>query len=150
MADRAKLHPLLKTLREELHKKFITDTFEVFGHKYTMRTLNEDDEVWSDQFVKTLAPMSLMTGRRIPHLAASITQIDGIHVNTLFEYPDDMPDSEKKRLNDSAENKKYWLYSQMMIFLLEDANREVVTALYEKFAGLRDRTEAAAKEIPKS
>jgi hypothetical protein len=145
-----KRHSVLQDLFTDLSKGNITDTFEVFGRKFTMHTLNEDEETWADTFIRTNTTAALISSRRAPRLAASISAIDNIPVSELFQYPDDMPMDLRKEIESNPIQKAFWIREQLLKYLNEVGNRSFIIDLYSKYEELIDRREAGLKEIPKS
>jgi hypothetical protein len=151
MSDfKAKRSKILDDLKQELSKGFIQKEFTIGTHKFLMRTLTEDDEVWADSFVRTTSSVSIISSRRSPRLAASIKAIDGVSVNELFLYPDDMPAETRKNLDDNPVQKRYWLYSQVLYFLSDDTNRDFINSLWTSFESLDEDRVKASKELPNS
>lgn len=151
MSDyRAKRSSVLDNLKKDIFKGYIDKIVEINGHKFKLHTLNEDDEVWADAYVRTSTALSMVTSRKAPRLAASIMEIDGVSANNLFEYPDDMPIEAKKSLDENPIQKRYWIYDQMLYFLLEESNRPFINELWSKFEELEKAREEALKELPKS
>lgn len=147
---RAKRSSVLENLKKDISKGFIDLTAMVNGHKFKLRTLNEDDEVWADSFARTSTAVSMITSRRAPRLAASIMSIDDVVASDLFLYPEGMSKEEKKAMDDNPITKKYWIYDQMLYFLLEESNRPFINDLWSKFEELEKSRDEALKELPKS
>lgn len=145
---RAKKNKLLEIIKSELKKGFIDTEVTVGGHKYRLRTLSEDDEVWADSFVRASTPLAMVTSRKAPRLAASISHIDDTPVAQLFEYPDDMSSEMKKGLDENPIQKRYWIYTEMLYFLSEDANRVFINDLWTAFESLEKQRDEATKQIP--
>ncbi len=151
MADyKAKRNPVLENLRKDLAKGHLEETVEVGGHKYRLATLTEDEENWADTYTRTNSAASMFSSRRAPRLAGSIKEIDGLLTSDLFLYPDDMPEVLKKRLEENPIEKRYWVRGQLLMFLLEDGNRNYITKLYETLTKLDEARDEAVKEIPKA
>ena len=155
MADKvkAKLHAALSRFKEEVKKGFIEKTVEISGTKFTLHTLNEDEEVWADTYTRPTSPMSYLSSRRAPRLSVAIKAVNDVPVAELFTAPDDLSDDEKEKLKDSS-TKRYWLYLQLMAFLAEDVPSSVVEKLYAEYETLlkeRDESlDAAIKQSPNS
>lgn len=150
MADyKAKRHNVLDNLKKELLRGFVSKTFDVDGHKYELSTLNEDEETWADSLVRPVNMMSTVTSRKAPRLAAALRSIDGVTVEQLFQYPDDMPRDIKNALDDNPIQRKFWVRDQVLYFLAEDAPRQYVTTLFEKLNELEKERDEVLKNVPK-
>lgn len=147
---KAKKHPVLQALKQELAKGFIEDEFTISNHKFKLHTLNEDEETWSDSFVRPVSLTAAISSRKAPRLACSISALDGVPVDQLFQYPDDMKEDERKAMDENAVAKRYWVRDQMLYFLAEESFRPFINELAEKFNELEKRREEALKAIPKS
>lgn len=145
---RAKRSAKLELLKEELKKGFIEEEFEVGGHKWRLRTLTEDDECWADTYLRTMSTAAILSSRKAPRLAVSIVSLDGELTKDMFGIPDDMPAEAKKDLQDNPVRFKYWLYDQMLYFLLEEGNRSFVNGLWEKYEALTTKREESAPAVP--
>lgn len=151
MADfRAKRGKILETLKAELKRGFIEKEVTVSGHKFKLKTLSEDDEVWADSFMRTLSTASILSSRKAPRLAASIQSIDDTAAAALFEYPDDMSADSKKGMEDNPIQKRYWTYTQMLYFLSEESNRLFINELWAAYEALETEQLEATKQIPNS
>jgi len=149
MSDiRAKKTKVLETLRSELTRGFIETDVNILGHKFKLRTLNEDDEVWADTFLRTNSAAAMVSSRKAPRLAAAIVSIDDVSSPNLFEYPDSITQEEKKTLEDNPIQKKYWVHTQMLLFLSEDGNRDFINALWEPYSKMEEQRAEAIKQIP--
>ena len=147
---RAKRHPALEALRKDLAKGLLEEEVSVNGHKFKITTLNEDEETWADAYMRTGSPAAMLSSRRAPRLAAAIKAINGISVEELFNFPDDMPKVLKDRLNDNAIEKKFWIRDQVLMFLAEDGNRPFISELYSGLTRLDEKRDEAIKAIPNS
>jgi hypothetical protein len=145
---KAKRHAVLEALKTDLSRGFLEKTVTVNKFKFVLSTLNEDDEVWADSFVRTSSTMSIVTSVRVPRLACSIKSVNEIPADKLFEYPEDMPKEVQQELDKSDVRKKYWVHTQMMLFLSESGIRPFVNDLYKEYETLESQRNEALKEIP--
>ncbi len=145
---RAKRHSVLETLRKDLAKGFISKEVLLGDYTFVLHTLNEDDEIYCDQYVRTISPLSLATSRKTPRLAASIRSINNIATGDLFGYPDDMPLEVRNEIDKDPIRKKYWTYDQMQVFLAEDCVRPFINRLYEEYEELEKKRDEAIGELP--
>lgn len=149
MADVAKKHKVLQDLKREVQIGFIDQEFVVRGRKFKLKTLNEEEETWSDQFVQTGGtPYAMIVSSRSPKLAVSITHIDDVPVSDLFEYPEEWSKEQRADLDTNPLRKKFWLRTQMMQFLANDLDREFILELFKAFKELDDRRSEVIKQVP--
>lgn len=145
---RAKRHQVLTDLKVELHKGYIEDEIELSGHKFKLKTLSEEEELWTDTYTIGSTAMAIMSSMRLPKLAVAIVSIDDLPVSKLFDFPDDMEEKVKKGIVEDEVRMKYWLRDQMMMYLSEDTVRPFVSKLWEKFAEMDKRRADAMAAIP--
>jgi hypothetical protein len=150
MDYRAKRSNVLNAIKQEISKGFIERDYEVNGHKYKLRTLNEDDEVWADSYMRITTPAAILSSRKAPRLAVAIVSIDGESKEQLFALPDDMPKEDRDALKDNQVQYKYWLNGQMLYFLSEEGNRPYINDLWDKYNELEKEREEAIKKLPNS
>jgi len=146
----ARRNPVLDNLRKDLAQGCLDETVVIRGHKYKLTTLTEDEETWADTYTRANSPASMYSSRRAPRLAASIKELDGVSSQDLFLFPEDMPESVKKRLIDNPIEKRYWIRDQLLMFLLEDGNRPFINELYDVLNRLDNKRDEVIKELPKS
>lgn len=149
MDYRAKKHAVLEGLKKDLSKGFIEEEVEIRGHKFKMHTLNEEEEGWCDAFVNMSTPSSMISSRRGPRVATSITAVDGVSLSELFSYSDDMTEEQKKNLDKDPVQKNYWYRSQMLYYLMEAAHRPFISDLAEALSKMESRVTEVVKELPK-
>lgn len=148
MAENSKKHKVLQDLKREIQIGFIDQDFEVKGHKFKIKTLNEEEETWSDQFIQASGTTySMIVSARAPKLAVAITHVDGVPVSELFDYPDEWTVEQKRELDANPLRKKFWLRTQMMTFL-QDLDRDTTVELFKAFKTLDDRRAEVIKQIP--
>lgn len=150
MEYKAKRGSILAKLKEDLTKGYRETTVNVYGRDFTLKTLNEDEEIWADQYTRPVNTMSMISSRKAPRLAAAIKAIDGNDVGTLFEYPDSLPEQRRKDLDENIVMRRYWVREQMLLFLSEDSSRKFINRLYEEFEKIEVASVEAIKEIPNS
>jgi hypothetical protein len=146
-----KIHPLLSTISQELSCGFISDTFDVAGHKWTMQTPGEQEEIWINKFASDNGLVTYITSTRAARLAAVIKSIDGIPIESMFAYPDDMQQTEKDTLNRNPVEKMYWVLGQFLKFLTTGNHfpPPVLDALFNKWQELSTkRTSALEAKLP--
>ena len=112
-----KRNKLLNDINKQLGGLELETVYEFNDHKYRLKSLTNDEEIWSDTYANLGSEISAFTSLRSPRLAAAISHIDDIPVDDLFEFPDEMSEAEKKVHTGSKYNKRYWIMSQMLLFL---------------------------------
>lgn len=140
---RARLHPKLQKFIAEVKRGFIEKSYVVEGMTFKLRTPNDDAETWADAYIKQGTVLSYVSSRRSPRLACAISELDGVPTEQLFEKPEGMKDDDWKALNGNADQKRYWLWSQMLVMLASDIPPPVVLKMYIKYEELieeRDKT----------
>ena len=147
---KAKRSSVMDNLFKELRRGFLEKEVECYGHKFVLRTPTEDDSVWIDGFIRISTPAAMISSERAPSLAAAIKSMDGIPLDQLFLYPDDMSETVRKGMEANEMSKRYWLYSQMMYFFIEDTNRPFVDALWAHYRQLLNERDEAINSIPKA
>lgn len=150
MEYKAKRSHVLDSLKKDLMKGYRESTVDIYGRSFVLKTLNEDEEIWADGYVRATSTLSIISSRKAPRLAASIKSIDNCDVATLFDYPDSMTDAKRKELDSNIILRRYWVREQMLLFLSEDSSRKFVNKLYEAFEELEKQAAEAIKEIPNS
>jgi hypothetical protein len=148
---KAKRHKLLLDLTSEIKKGFIEDVVEVYGRKFKLATLTEEEENWADNYVISSTAAGLLSSMRVPRLACAIKEIDGIPVEDLFEFPEPQDEAQEKEfeaIKSSEVKMKYWIRGQMMLWLAEDTNRPFILKLWDGFMKLDKRREEVVSSIP--
>lgn len=144
---RARLHPKLQKFLSDVKRGFLEKTYEVGGLSFKLRTPNDDAETWADTFIKQSTVLSYVSSRRSPRLACAIVEIDGTPVDKMFEKPEGMKDDDWDRLNSQPEQKRYWLWGQMLVLLSSDIPPPVVTKLYTSYEDLIQERDNALKDV---
>lgn len=146
MDYKSKRNKILEDLKADLLKGRREREVSVLGRKFKLHTLNEDEESWADTYIRPTSTMALLSTKKAPTLAASILEIDGQPIGSLFDYPEDMPKEVKSALDASQLQRTYWVREQMLMFLAEDSNRKFINTLYDAYEEmLRERDEAMEK-----
>lgn len=146
---KAKRHSILDNLKSELLRGFLKREYMVANHKFSLSTLNDEEETWADAYMRPTNMMATISSRKAPRLACAIKAIDDVDVERLFTYPDDMPKDIKASMEDNPIQKKFWIRDQVFNFLSEETNRSFVNELFEKFNELEKERDGVIKELPK-
>lgn len=139
---KARRHPALQQFFEEVRKGFIEIEATVAGFKFVLRTLNDDEESWSDGFIRPASPIAYVSSRKDPRLACAVKSVNGIPLDQLFTLDDSATQEEKDRLKDPVA-KMVWLRLQMMLFLAQEVPPPVTDFLYKKYEELTKQREQA-------
>ena len=147
-APRAKEHPLLKQLTGELRGCAMSETFDVAGHKYTLRSLSPLEESWADGHVDGQNLYQAGRNRRAPYVAAALEAIDGVNVRELFALPETgiEPAVREVYLNNDMFLTD-WRRGQVLRFVAEDLQPEVLMQLWNSYLELAGRREEALEKL---
>jgi hypothetical protein len=146
----AKRHELLDKFFEEVKKGFVSSSVTIYGYTFNLQLGDEDADVWADNFIKPNSPVSFVSSRRTPRLATAITSVvlngQTITLSDLFKY-DNLTSDQKKLLDDNQDQKKYWLWGQMLTYLLK-LPTPIIERLYKAYDELiTQRTDALNEAI---
>lgn len=149
---------ILNDFFNEVKRGFITSRVEnLYGFTFEFELGDEDAEVWTDNYIRPNTPFALISSRRAPRLATSIRAIgkdksEPVKIAELFLYPDTMDADQRKELDSNPTQKKYWLWMQLLAFLLTLPS-PVMERLYKEYDALAARQKQALEEAivnPKS
>lgn len=150
---------ILKSFREFYEQGFIEREFEVFGKRWKMRSLNDEEVVWRDKFVPLGLGSDIISAKKVPTLAIAIREIDGVPVSELFK------DVVNKRENGSEESSVTEKLARELLNLEEDrkfifANElrkylsklpaKVINQLYLSYTQIEAEEEKVLVELGKS
>ena len=144
-------HKLLQDLSQELTRGFIEQSYDVWGRKWTLRTLNDGEESWSDKFVVVGSTTAMLSSRRAAKLAASIQAINDVPLDQLFVLPEDTEDERMIRsfIVSDPVRRRFWLAEKMYEFLEEQPD-ELVKDLYAKYGELLDQRKKVLDDLKNS
>ena len=142
-------HKVLADIETQTRGTEISDVIEVAGHKYLMSTLTADEEIWADSYTNASNPVVIITSMKIPILSASIKAIDDVKIEELFEFPKDIVEFDKQFHSQSQFHKRYWLMSQMMLWL-GPRPPSMISELWKFYVGLVERRDKSWDELKKS
>lgn len=109
----SKKHKLLADLESEVDRGFIEETVEHSGHKYTLRTLNDGESNWKNQFVDIMgSAANMLSSQKAPTLAISVRAVDGVSVTDMFR--PDKPEGEENK--EDREWREYLSWETMRPF----------------------------------
>lgn len=135
-----KINPLDK-LHELIERGHIQETIEFNGSTYRVRSLNDEEYCWRDQFVNyAQGALSIFMAQRAPTLAIAITHIDGVPVASI---PDLQLNEEESRLRDqTGGGDTKFVAAHKLLKLLSTLPRDYVEGLYDLYF---ERVEKVAK-----
>jgi hypothetical protein len=146
---------VLKDLESVLQKSYVEEIVEVGGFKFTLRTLTEDEEIWSDSHMKmdTKNPMLISTSKRDARLAAAIKAVNGVPVESMFKFKEnadkDYNTFKNETLADPIRHRN-WVMAQMLWFLAANGFRNFIAELGDHYYRLAERQDEVLKKSPKS
>jgi hypothetical protein len=128
---------LLMDLETQLAGSFLSETFEVQGFKFDMRTLDEGEFSWSMSKVSGDSienAVALAMEVRLPTLAIGIRSINGNSIISMYEdewksIPQEMRDRYILRYLDEMEAKKFFS-AEMFISWLSKQPPNFIKSLY--------------------
>lgn len=155
------MHKVLQDLTSDLSKGFIEDTEEIIGRKWTLRTLNEGEEVWRDSNSQTMVGLGMVSSRRLTTLAVAIRKIDGVPVEEVFADEIQAPLATKEGnlenqlvssfMGGYADSLKFRVAELVKNFLSEKcAHPELLVELFRFYNSLEERRKDVFEELKKS
>jgi len=142
-------HKVLGDIEVQTRGTEITDVFEVAGHRYLMSTLTADEETWADGYTNASNPVVILSSMKLPILAASIRSIDDIHVDRLFEFPENKVEFDKQFHSQDQYHKRYWQMSQMLLWL-GPRSPILISDLWRFYVSLIERRDKSWDNLKKS
>lgn len=129
----------------------ISETFGVFGHKWKMALLNEEESNWRMSHVVMSNKLSAVASFRLPTLAIGIREIDDIPVVDFFaeDWEAMSADVRNELMSMNPYSKKYFVAEHLMQFLAARFP-EGVAELWEKWQMLENRRLEAIATLKKS
>lgn len=141
---------ILFDLAEELDGNVIEDDFEVFGKKWTLRLLNEEESNWRNANLIVASRLTALSSLRLPTLAIGIRKIDDVPVYDFFaEEWMTLSDDERRELeNMNKYSKKYFVAEKLMEFLSQRLP-DAIDLLWNNWQELETRREKAQEMLKK-
>lgn len=146
---------ILDDLASELDKGFIEDTFDICGHKWAMRTLQDHERSWSAGYTRTQSMNSMLVSMRAPMLAIGIRSIDGLPIPKFFQsqWEDESKDiTEAARRVLESQNPymmQYWFAERLFVWLSQRPP-SFVEKLWEAWLSLEKKREDSEAAMGKS
>lgn len=146
---------ILDDLASELDQGFLEDTFEVAGHQWTMRLLQDHERNWANGFIRNTSINSMVTSVRAPTLAIGIRSIDGIPIATFFQKQFEAENEElhalARQMIEQANpyTRQYW-FAERMFQWLSLRPPTFVEKLWAKWLSLEERRDKAEESMGKS
>ncbi len=145
----AQRHKIISDITQQLKGIELGESIEIGGHEYYLTTISSDEKGWTDQFISTASDVAFISSQRSPKLAASIKRIDGIHVDDLFKFPDDMNKEARTYHSDTSYRKRYWVMAQVLLWLGE-MPEELLSDLWNVYVSLSKKQSTAWADLKKS
>jgi hypothetical protein len=152
---RAAALSILDDLATELDKGFLEANFDIAGHQWTMRLLQDHERNWANGFVRNTSLNAMLTSVRAPVLAIGIRAIDGVPIPTFFQKQWEAESAEMetlaKQMLDAANPyvKQYWFAERLFVWLSQRPPN-FVEQLWSKWTELESRREKAEDAMGKS
>jgi hypothetical protein len=133
---KAKRHPLLGDITQSLHGSSPSVEPTIFGHKYKLEVLRPEGEDWVTEQAEggSLASFALSTQK--PRIAAAIIAIDDVPLEALFTLPDELTGDAREELVSNPTRMRRWRREQMLAYLKEESDQQVVTQLHNAYVTL--------------
>lgn len=131
----------------------LTDTFELFGVKYAIRTLEPHEETWVTNHISGNTPLQVGRNQMAPYAAACLTAIEGANDNMVpieshFQLPDDIDPEMKRLLENNPDMLNDWRRREVLAWLLE-TQQELIRPIWAKYAALTEKkAEVMEKTVP--
>jgi len=144
---KAKRHPVLDDIKNELTGCHVHDIFEVSGRKYELRTLTPLEESWADGFVDGQNFYQTGRNRRAPYVAAALVSIDGVAMTELFVFP---TDEASEGMNELMKDKAFadgWRRREALDWLTQSSQPSVLDELWACYLELSERRNKALETV---
>ena len=142
----------VKSLDSLFKQGFVEKEFEFADHKWKMRTLNDLEKVWVDQYVDLNAPISFLSARRVPTLAIAIKTIDGKSIADIFGTKRKKPLTDnfgEAMLRDPFRNEDSFLAANNLREFLDKQPTPIIDRLYYFFTTLENDSNTVLKKVLK-
>lgn len=151
MNDKAKRHQILRDMAAEMNGRHIQKDVVVEKWTFTVRTIKpvESDWVMAKAENSYGDPAKLMMFQVRPLIAASLVAINGVSVEQLFELPDEMSAAVKEALLRDDRALRSWRRDQVLEFIGEELQEEVLAPLWNAISSLKERQVAAEGALGK-
>lgn len=143
---KAKKHALLSEISGALNGRVSDETFEVLGHKYTLRLGKPEAEDWIAANTDGTSMVAMMNVRK-PTLAATLVSIDDVLMEQLFQPGDDVDASTKEYLISNTKELRTWRRGQILDWLREEVDTYVIDTLYAHYTGMSKKHKEAMQEL---
>jgi len=131
---KAKRNQLLSDISGAVLGQRTSKVVPVLGHDFTLLLPLPEGEDWVANHTPGTTITAALLNSRKPSLAVAIQAIDGVSVEQLFEFPDDMEPKEKKEILDNPELFKSWLRTQVLMWLSDEVDTVMVDQLHEAYS----------------
>lgn len=148
---RAKRSSNINTLTQMFKGHQLTDSFELFGTWYAIRTLEPHEEAWVTNHISGSTPLQIGRNQMVPYAAACLTHIDKdktgamIPISQHFQLPDGIDDEMRKMLETNTAMYTDWLRREVLSWLLE-TQTDLIRPIWAKYAALVEKKAEALKD----
>jgi hypothetical protein len=142
---------LLDQIRKEFFVGYTTVEVKLGGRAWSLKTLNDGEEVWRDSFTKAEGTVSFVTARRAPTVAVALTAIDGISVRDIFldDVEKETPEVSVLQALGFASATERFLVARRVYGFLTELPPEVIDALYSEYLVLEAQRRDTVNELVK-
>lgn len=146
MDIKLKENKALSDLRAQLRGASITDSISVFGHKYTLQTLEPRDEDWVNEEGGRAATIAGIAFRmQKPRIAASLLAIDDVNVIELFVLDDSVSKEIRDAIAGNPQRLREWRRAQILAFIEEVFDKDLLDELDAFYSKLTERKRVSLK-----
>jgi hypothetical protein len=132
---------ILERIRDEFNKGVYIKEFKVGGHRYTLRLLTAEDEIWRDKHVPVGAYVAVLTARKLATLAIALVAIDGESIEVIFgDNEENKKVGEEEMIRDMVMGdveKKYEI-AELVYKFLGELPGYVINTLFDKYTELEN------------
>ena len=150
----SKINPLKQSLldfQSEMKGKLLEDTFSVHDKKWTMKMLNEEEQMWSTSMMNTSTVITTALSGRLANLAIGIRAIDDKPVYEYFTDDwDELGEAEQTALVNMNRFAMKYFVAEHLHSVLAEMPPEVITDLWNGWNALVERRAEAQAVSKKS
>jgi hypothetical protein len=142
---------LLDQIRKEFFVGYTMVEVKIGGRAWSLKTLNDGEEVWRDSFTKAEGTISFVTARRAPTVAVALTAIDGISVRDIFldDVEKETPEVSVLQALGFASTTERFLVARRVYDFLTELPPEVIDVLYSEYLVLEAQRRDTVNELVK-
>lgn len=147
-----KFKSLLNDIITEIDNgEFISDDFTISGHKYNLRTVNEEENNWCYQFVNPGNPVTIATTMRLPMIAIATKSIDDIPIEDILNHKwMELSEDDKTAINNSNDFAKKYFIAEHWMQILSQRSPTLIKDFWTCYELLEARKAKAQDSAKKS